>query len=52
FFGVALGPPVFGLLMGLGRTVLFLSAAALAALVSAGAFFLIDEKRLSKKPAR
>lgn len=44
FFGVAIGPPVFGLLMGMGNRTMFFSATALAALASLVAFFLISQK--------
>ncbi len=47
FFGVALGPPLFGLVMGKGSLVLFASATALAIGVAALSFFLIDERRLA-----
>lgn len=48
FFGVAIGPPVFGILMGLGNRVLFFSGAGLAALASAVAFFLINQQLMLK----
>lgn len=46
FFGVAMGPPLFGLVMGMGNLIMFAGAAALGALTAAGAFVLIDQKRL------
>lgn len=46
FLGVALGPPLFGLLMGSGNLVLFGAATALGLATLAAAFFLIDEKKL------
>lgn len=50
FFGVALGPPIFGLLMGPNRAVLFWSASALAGLAALLAIFLIRVRDM-KKPA-
>lgn len=47
FLGVALGPPLFGLLMGRGNAVLFAAAVGLGAAVAIAAFFLIDEKKLT-----
>lgn len=41
FFGVAMGPPAFGLLVEYGRWVMFISAAAITALASLIAIFLI-----------
>ncbi len=46
FFGVAIGPPAFGLLMGRGNVVTFLAAAALGAVVAALSFIFIDQKKL------
>ena len=46
FFGVAIGPPVFGLLMEKGRFIMFGFVAALAALSAALAFFLIKKQDL------
>ncbi|MCL6581266.1 MAG: MFS transporter [Firmicutes bacterium] len=46
FFGVALGPPAFGLLMGRGDVVLFVSAAALGALSAALSLAFIRQEQL------
>ncbi|MGI6037087.1 MAG: MFS transporter [Limnochordia bacterium] len=46
FFGVALGPPTFGLASALGRRPMFFGAAALAGIVLVLAWFLIDPQRL------
>jgi len=46
FFGVAVGPPVFGLLMGRGPTATFLVAALVAAVAAVAALAFIDERRL------
>lgn len=46
FFGVAIGPPVFGLLSGRGNAVTFLVAAAIAAVAAVAALTFIDQKKL------
>ncbi|MBI2874308.1 MAG: MFS transporter [Firmicutes bacterium] len=51
FLGVALGPPAFGLAMGLGEPILFTAAAVLALAAAAAAFFLIREQVLTLQPA-
>lgn len=51
FFGVAFGPPLFGLLMGMGRPVMFWSAAGLAALAAILATILIRIKDMEKQQA-
>ncbi|MCL5935364.1 MAG: MFS transporter [Firmicutes bacterium] len=50
FFGVALGPPIFGLLMGYNRSVMFWGSAGLAGLAALLALFLIKARDM-KKPA-
>jgi ACDE family multidrug resistance protein len=50
FFGVALGPPMFSLLMGYSRPVMFWVPAALAGAVALLAVFLIRVRDM-KKPA-
>lgn len=50
FLGVAFGPPVFGLLMDNNRTLMFLSAAGLAASAAILSVFLIRVKDM-KQPA-
>lgn len=49
FFGVAIGPPLFGLVMDVGRLPMFLGAAAVAALAAAVAWFAIRPGRLEAK---
>lgn len=44
FFGVAIGPPLFGLVVGAGRSPLFFGGAAVAAAAAAAALFLIRPK--------
>lgn len=46
FFGVAIGPPAFGLALKLGRPSMFLGAAVLTLVTTATAFFLIDQRRM------
>ena len=46
FFGVAIGPPAFGLLIGAGAAVTFLTGAGIAAAAGLIAFFLIAPERL------
>ncbi|MFS8664540.1 MAG: MFS transporter [Limnochordales bacterium] len=46
FIGVAVGPPAFALALKLGRAPTLLGAAAVAALVLALAWWLVDPKRL------
>lgn len=46
FFGVAIGPPVFGLLAARGSVVTFLVAAAIAAFAAAAALIFIDQRKL------
>ncbi len=46
FLGVALGPPVFGTLLGVGTGLTFFSAAGLATGVLAASLWLIDLRRL------
>ncbi|MFZ5644443.1 MAG: MFS transporter [Bacillota bacterium] len=48
FFGVALGPPLFSLLVDLGRPVMFWSAAALAGAATLLALFLIRARDMKK----
>ncbi|MCL6479517.1 MAG: MFS transporter [Peptococcaceae bacterium] len=48
FFGVALGPPAFGLLMGYNRAVMFWSAAALAGVAALLSVFLIRVRDMEK----
>lgn len=43
FFGVALGPPLFGLVMGRGEVPLFLGAAALAAATAVAAVLFVHD---------
>lgn len=50
FFGVALGPPAFGLLMGYNRSLMFWSAASLAGVAALLSVFLIKVRDM-KKPA-
>ncbi|MGE5590211.1 MAG: MFS transporter, partial [Bacillota bacterium] len=49
FFGVAAGPPLFGLLMNGGRPVVLLTAAALALSAALAAFFLIKPADMKAK---
>ncbi|MBZ4687728.1 MAG: major facilitator transporter [Clostridiales bacterium] len=46
FFGVAIGPPTFGLVTELGKTPLFLGAALLVIIITVIAFVFIKEKVL------
>lgn len=46
FFGVALGPPLFGLVMGQGNVILFAGAAALGAAAAVLAWFFVRPERL------
>lgn len=46
FFGVAVGPPAFGLTEALGQLPVILSAAALSAAVGALAVWLIDQEKM------
>lgn len=46
FFGVALGPPVYGVLMGAGRSLPFFFSAALLGASAAVALFLLDIRQL------
>ncbi|MHB8157342.1 MAG: MFS transporter [Desulfocucumaceae bacterium] len=48
FFGVALGPPLFSLLMGYNRTVMFWGGAALAGVAALLALFLIRVRDMKK----
>lgn len=48
FFGVAIGPPAFGIMLSRGRPVMFWSAAILAALAALLALLLIRVKDLAK----
>ncbi|EKP93722.1 MFS transporter [Thermaerobacter subterraneus] len=53
FFGAALGPPAFGLLLPLGRAAMYLgSAAAVAAVLGLVAAFLRQDVLLEPLPAR
>ncbi len=53
FFGAALGPPAFGLLLPLGRAAMYLgSAAAVAAVLGLVAAFLRQDVLLQPLPAR
>lgn len=48
FFGVAMGPPAFGLVVGMGQWVMFLGAAAVAVVaVIIGIFFITSPKQSS-----
>ncbi len=49
FFGVAAGPPLFGLLMNGGRPVVLLTAAALALSAALAAFFFIKPADMKAK---
>ncbi|MHB1420901.1 MAG: MFS transporter [Bacillota bacterium] len=49
FFGVAIGPPVFGLAPKIGETLLFALAALLLAGITVAAYMLINEKKLLPK---
>lgn len=49
FFGVAIGPPLFGLVMGVGRLPMFLGAAAIAAVAAVTALILIRPKAMTAK---
>lgn len=49
FVGVALGPPIFGWLMGIGKPVMFLTGAAISGLSALLAFFFINEKQMLLK---
>ncbi|MBO2520742.1 MAG: MFS transporter [Firmicutes bacterium] len=46
FFGVALGPPAFGLVQGAGRLLMFLSGAAVAAAALAAVLLLVRPRQL------
>lgn len=46
FIGVALGPPAFDLLLGSGKSIMFLGGGGLAALATLIGFWLIDENLL------
>jgi ACDE family multidrug resistance protein len=46
FFGVAIGPPVFGMVTEVGKTALFLGATALVAAIALIAFFYIQEEKM------
>ncbi|MFZ5649985.1 MAG: MFS transporter [Bacillota bacterium] len=48
FFGVAIGPPLFSLLMGYGRPVMFWTAAALAGVAALAAALLIRVRDMKK----
>ncbi|MHB1125604.1 MAG: MFS transporter [Bacillota bacterium] len=49
FFGVAMGPPVFGLAPKIGQTALFFSATVLLAVITIISYLLINEKKLLPK---
>ncbi len=49
FFGVAIGPPAFGILLARGRPLMFWSAAGLAALAALLALLLIRVKDMAKE---
>jgi len=51
FFGVAIGPPLFGFMMGYGRTPMAWSASGLALLVAVLALLLIKTKNLTAQQA-
>ncbi|RJQ28606.1 MAG: MFS transporter [Peptococcaceae bacterium] len=51
FFGVAIGPPLFGFLMGYGRTPMAWSASGLALLVAVLALLLLKTKNLTAQQA-
>lgn len=46
FFGVAIGPPTFGLLIGAGTAAMFLGGAGIAAAAGLLAFFLIAPEKM------
>ncbi|MTI79774.1 MAG: MFS transporter [Firmicutes bacterium] len=46
FFGVAFGPPIFGWLLDISRSIMFWSASALAGVAAIIAFFFIKAKEL------
>ncbi|GBF32982.1 multidrug and toxin extrusion family efflux pump protein [Desulfocucumis palustris] len=48
FFGVAFGPPAFGILLGQGRPFMFWSAAGLAAVAAISSLLLIRVKDMEK----
>ena len=48
FFGVAIGPPAFGIMLAKGRPLMFWSAAGLAALAALLALLLIRVKDMAK----
>lgn len=51
FMGVALGPPIFGVLMNIGKPVMFITGAVISGITALLAFFFINEKKmLQKKP--
>lgn len=49
FFGVAIGPPTFGLLVGVGTTIMFLGGAGVAAVAGILAFLLIAPNKMRAK---
>jgi len=51
FFGVAMGPPVFGKLMDVGRFPMFFTGAAIAGVAAVLALILINEKKLLTEQA-
>lgn len=50
FFGVALGPPAFGLVQSGGRLPMFLAGAGIAAVTLLIVWFLVDPKKVIAKP--
>ncbi len=50
FFGVAMGPPLFGLVVGMGRLPMFVGATVIAAISAAAALFLIKPKQIIIPP--
>lgn len=46
FFGVALGPPTFGLIVGMGRLPMFLGAAAVSTLAALCAFLFVKPDKI------
>lgn len=52
FFGVAFGPPIFGWLMDIGRSVMFWSATGLAAAAALLTFFFIRVEAMQQEAAK
>lgn len=52
FFGVAMGPPLFGLVIGMGRLPMFLGATVIAGISAAVAFFFIKTEQILIPPQK